>query len=173
MGKITFIVGGARSGKSAHAVKFAKNSGAKSVAFLATCEARDEEMKRRIGLHKKARPEAWKTFEEPQEVALLLKKIGNDFGLIIIDCLTLLVSNMMLNGCKDKPVERKIGMMLSVLKEIKAGSVIVSNEVGLGIVPENKLARDFRDVAGRINQMAAKDADEVIFMIAGIPWRVK
>ncbi|MBI5123896.1 MAG: bifunctional adenosylcobinamide kinase/adenosylcobinamide-phosphate guanylyltransferase [Candidatus Omnitrophica bacterium] len=174
MGKITFIVGGARSGKSGYAVKLAKDSGVKRVAFLATCEARDEEMKRRIALHKKARAATgWKTFEEPQGVSPLLKKIGNGYGLIIIDCLTLLVSNMMLKGRKDKLIAKEIGMMLSVLRRVNADCVIVSNEVGLGIVPENKLARDFRDVAGRINQMAAKDADEVFFMIAGIPWRIK
>ena len=172
MGKITFILGGARSGKSAYAIKIAKDRG-KTVAFIATCEPQDPEMKKRIALHKDNRPGHWKTFEEPTEPTLLLKKIGARFDCIIIDCLTLMLSNLMLKGLKEAAIESQMNKMLSVLNKIKAKSIIISNEVGLGIVPQNKLARHFRDVAGIINQRVASSADEVIFMLSGIPLVLK
>ena len=172
MGKIIFILGGARSGKSQYAVKLAKEK-AKKVAFIATCLPKDLEMKRRITLHKKIRPLYWQTFEEPQDIPLLLKKIGSQFEVIIIDCLTLWVSDFLLRGLKEEIIEDKVNKMLTVLKEIKSKSIIVSNETGLGVVPENKLARDFRDIAGRINQIVASKSDEVFFMFSGIPLKIK
>lgn len=172
MGKIIFILGGARSGKSAYALRVAGET-AKRVAFIATCQPKDCEMKKRITLHKNSRPCHWKTFEEPQDPVLLLKKIGSKFDYIVIDCLTLMVSNLMLKGLKEAVIERKINKLLDVLNKIKAQSVIVSNDVGLGIVPENKLARDFRDITGRVNQLVAKESDEVFFLVSGIPWRIK
>ncbi len=172
MGKIIFILGGARSGKSTYALKMAKDAG-RRVAFLATCEPLDREMKKRITLHKDKRPSHWKTFEEPRDPVLLLKKIGSKFDYIVIDCLTLMISNLMLKGLKEAAIERKINKLLDVLNKIKAQSVIVSNEVGLGIVPEKKLARDFRDIAGRMNQIVADKSDSVIFLVSGLPWRIK
>lgn len=172
MGKITFIIGGTRSGKSAFALKEACEDRGK-VAFLATCNPSDVEMKKRVALHKKGRPGHWKTFEEPLEPELLLKKIGTKFDFIIIDCLTLLVSNLMLEGFKEEAIQYRIKKMLDVLKGIKAQAVIVSNEVGLGIVPENKLARHFRDVAGRANQLVAEKSERVFFLVSGLPWRIK
>ena len=171
MDKVIFILGGARSGKSHFAVNMAKN--AKKVAFIATCLPQDKEMKRRVALHKKTRPAHWQTFEEPEEIPILLKKIGSRFEVIIIDCLTLLVSNFMLKDLKGNSIENRIKEMLSVLRKIKAKSIIVSNEVGLGIVPVNKLARNFRDIVGRVNQIVAEESDEVLFMISGIPLKVK
>lgn len=171
MGKITFIVGGTRSGKSAFALKTA--AGAKKVAFIATCEPKDSEMKRRVSLHINSRPRNWKTFEAPHDADIVLKKVGADFDCIIIDCLTLMVSNMMIGGFKEAAIKNKISGLLEVLKKIKSASIIVSNEVGLGIVPENKLARDFRDIAGRINQVVAGESDSVFFTVSGIPWRIK
>ena len=172
MGKIIFILGGARSGKSTYAIELAKKDKGK-VAFIATCQALDKEMVRRINFHKKTRPKAWQTFEEPCEVPPLLNKIGAKFQVIIIDCLTLMVSNLVLKGLKESVIEIKINRMLDVLNKIKAQSIIVSNEVGLGIVPENKLARDFRDIVGKINQVVAKESDELFFMISGIPLKIK
>ena len=119
MGKITFILGGARSGKSAYALELAKKY--KKVAFIATCQALDKEMRQRIKLHQKARPRHWQTFEEPTDVAGLLRKIGGDFQCIVIDCLTILVSNLLLGGCSQKIIENKINEMQKVLKKIKAG----------------------------------------------------
>ena len=145
----------------------------KNVAFVATCRPKDYEMKKRIALHKKNRPLHWKTFEEPLVPVLLLKKIGSKFDVVIIDCLTLMVSNLMLKGHRGGVIENKISKLLCALKKIRAECIIVSNEVGLGIVPENKLARDFRDIAGNVNQIVAKEAKEVFFMVSGIPWRVK
>jgi len=172
MGRITFILGGARSGKSTYALKVAKDIGGR-VAFIATCQPKDLEMKRRIILHKGSRPRHWKTYQAPLEPTLLLKEIGSKFDVLVIDCLTLMISNLMLKGFKELAIENKINKMLTVLKKIKSSSIVVSNEVGLGIVPENKLARNFRDIAGRINQSIATKSDEVFFIVCGIPWRIK
>ena len=172
MGKITFILGGVRSGKSELAIKLAK-ANYKRVAFVATCLGLDNEMRRRISRHKKSRPNHWQTFENPKDLGLLLKRMGTKFEVIIIDCLTIWLSNLVLKGIKEKAITQKLKETGAVLKKIKAASIIVSNEVGLGIVPENKLAREFRDIAGRMNQIVAENSDAVFFMISGIPWRVK
>ncbi|MBU4473296.1 MAG: bifunctional adenosylcobinamide kinase/adenosylcobinamide-phosphate guanylyltransferase [Candidatus Omnitrophica bacterium] len=172
MGKITFILGGARSGKSKYALDLAGNLGGK-VVFIATCQPKDAEMKKRINIHRNLRPSHWKTFEEPLDLRLPLKKIGSRFDIIIIDCLTLLVSNLILKGIKENKIKARFRKLVSMLTKTKAQTIIVSNEVGLGIVPQNKLARDFRDIAGRINQMIAAESDEIYFLISGIPWRIK
>lgn len=172
MGKITFILGGVRSGKSQMAIKMAKKKNGK-VAFIATCVPMDKEMKKRVSMHRKARPAHWQTFEEPEDIHSLLRKIDNKFDIIIIDCLTILVSNMLLKNLKDKDIEEKINQTMFALKRNKAEAIIVSNEVGMGIVPDNKLAREFRDIAGKINQITAKKSDEVFFMISGLPLSIK
>lgn len=172
MGKITFILGGARSGKSAYARELA-NRQKKKVAFIATCEPLDKEMRERIRLHKKNRPSNWKTFEEPLFVSKILKEITNIYEIILIDCLTLLISNLLLKGSKEGGIEKEINKILSMLKKNKNKSIIVSNEVGLGIVPDSRLGREFRDIAGRINQQVAEKSDEVFFAVSGIPWRIK
>ncbi len=172
MGKITFILGGARSGKSRYAQKLAQGKGIK-IAFIATGQPLDREMKKRILIHKNNRPPHWKNFEEPLNPVPLLKNIGEKFDVILIDCLTLMVSNFMLRGIKEAAIKNNINKMAGILKKTKANSIIVSNEVGLGIVPENKLAREFRDIAGRVNQIVAEKADEVFFIVSGIPWRIK
>lgn len=171
MGKITFILGGARSGKSRYALKLAKEYS--KIAFIATCEPLDSEMKKRIELHRKNRPLNWQTFEQPQCVSRLLKQIGNKYEMIVIDCLTLLVSNMLLKGNPEAAIENEVKKILSTLNKNRAKAILVSNEVGLGIIPDNKLGRDFRDIAGRINQGVAEESDEVFFIVSGIPWRIK
>jgi len=172
MAKITFILGGARSGKSSYALKLAREYGGK-VAFIATCQPLDAEMKKRIGLHKKSRPTQWQTFEEPKDAASLLKKIGAKFDSIIIDCLTLLICNLMMDNQGEAAVEKKLKDMLNTLDKIKAQAIIVSNEVGLGLVPANKLGREFRDIAGKANQIVASKANKVLFMVAGLPMIIK
>lgn len=172
MGKIIFILGGARSGKSSYATKLAKGLG-KKVAFIATCQPLDKEMRKRIALHKERRSVNWQTFEEPLGLSSLLKKNSTKFEVFLIDCLTLLVSNLLLKNFKENTIEGEINKILSILKKTKAKSIIVSNEVGLGIVPKNHLGRRFRDLAGRINQMVAEKSDEVFFLVSGIPWRIK
>ena len=172
MDKIIFILGGARSGKSTYAVELAKKYD-KKVAFIATCLPLDKEMRQRVELHKKKRPPYWKTFQEPNDLAALVKKINCKFNVIIIDCLTLLISNLLSGNLDDNAIEQIIDKLLKTLKMAKCKSIIVSNEVGLGIVPKNRLARRFRDLAGRINQLVAQKADVVFFMVAGIPRRIK
>jgi adenosylcobinamide kinase/adenosylcobinamide-phosphate guanylyltransferase len=171
MGKIIFILGGARSGKSTYALELAKKH--KDVAFIATGQGLDREMKERIKLHKKSRPRHWQTFEEAKDVALMLASMDNKFDCIVIDCLTLLVSNLLLAKVNHKTIEAKIDRMLEHLRKKKGKAIIVSNEVGLGVVPANKLGRDFRDIAGRVNQVVAKEADEVYFMVSGIASKIK
>ncbi len=172
MGKLTFVLGGARSGKSSFALKLACQAKGR-VAFIATCEPKDDEMKKRICLHKKARPDNWKTFDAPLDPEDVLNKISNKFETIVLDCLTLLVCNYMMQGLLPAEIEKKAKKLLSATLQVKGDIIVVSNEVGLGIVPENKMARDFRDIAGRTNQIFAKEADKVFFMVSGIPWRVK
>lgn len=171
-GKITFILGGVRSGKSRYAADLAKKGG-KEIAFLATCEPLDGEMKKRIARHRQERPKNWDTFEEPRDIAEVLKRIGNKFEVVLIDCLTLWVSNCLLDGMRSEKIESEIKAVLAAAKKSRAKIILVSNEVGLGVVPDNKLARDFRDLAGRVNQITAKHADTVVLMAAGIPLVIK
>ena len=174
MGKISFILGGARSGKSSYAVELAKEAGNR-VAFVATCPYYDQETEERIALHKKERPSDWKTFEEYKDVAPVLANIDTQdaFDAVLIDCLTLFTSNLLMDNYEENDVKERINTMLDVLKEAKYDSILVANEVGLGIVPEHKLARKFRDVAGRVNQLVAKHSDKVVFMAAGLPLHLK
>lgn len=172
MGKITFILGGARSGKSSYTIELAKGID-KKVAFIATCLPLDGEMKKRIELHKKKRPLDWQTFEESRDLVPLLKEIGHKFDIVIIDCLTLFISNLLSEGLEDNDIEDRIKKMLEILETAKCKSTIVSNEVGLGIVPDNQLGRRFRDLAGKINQMVTHKASDVFFMVSGLPLKVK
>ena len=171
MNKITLILGGARSGKSSYALELAKKY--KKVAFLATCQALDREMDDRIKRHKQARPSGWKTFEEPHEIIGCLQKIDKSFECIVVDCLTLLVSNLMLKKYGEGNIEGKMEEFFCWLKKHNRQAIIVSNEVGLGVVPVTKLGRDFRDIAGKVNQIASTRSDEVFFMVSGIPMRIK
>lgn len=171
MGKITFILGGARSGKSEYALKLANRTG--KVAFIATCQALDREMLNRIKLHKASRPKNWVTYEEPLEVAALVRKRIATDHLILIDCLTLLVTNLLLTKKQAKQIEGEVISIMKALKARRGSSVIVSNEVGLGIVPHTRLGRGFRDIAGCANKVAAKWSDRVVFMVSGMPLKIK
>jgi len=171
MGKITLILGGARSGKSTCALNLAGKK--KKVAFIATGQGLDREMRERILKHQQARPKNWKTFEEPKNLSALVSGMGDNFDCIIIDCLTLLVANLILAKNKEKAILEKFKVLLSQLRRKKAKVILVANEVGLGIVPVSKLGREFRDIAGRINQLAAKESGEVYFINAGIPLKIK
>ncbi|MFA5176821.1 MAG: bifunctional adenosylcobinamide kinase/adenosylcobinamide-phosphate guanylyltransferase [Candidatus Omnitrophota bacterium] len=171
MGKITLILGGARSGKSTCALNLAGKK--KKVAFIATGQGLDREMRERILKHQQARPKNWKTFEEPKNLSALVSGMGDNFDCIIIDCLTLLVANLILAKNKEKAILEKFKVLLSQLSRKKAKVILVANEVGLGIVPVSKLGREFRDIAGRINQLAAKESAEVYFITAGIPLKIK
>jgi adenosylcobinamide kinase/adenosylcobinamide-phosphate guanylyltransferase len=146
----------------------------KRVLFVATCEPLDEEMSARIETHKRSRSPAWKTLEAPTDVAKAMRgKIG-DAEVVIIDCMTLLISNLM--GTEDvdaetleKKVTAELKELVAFMKTRETHFIIVSNEVGLGLVPPYPAARVYRDALGMANQMLAKNADEVYFMVAGIP----
>lgn len=168
--RIVFVTGGARSGKSSFALAEAlKVAGGK--AFIATAEATDKEMEERIKRHRRDRGNGWKTFEEPVEIARLIKEIDGRYPAVVVDCLTLWLANVMMCGLDG---EKETGRLVTALRALKKTSVfIVSNEVGLGIVPENELARRFRDMAGRLNQRVASVADEVYVTFSGIPVRIK
>ncbi len=172
MGKLVLVLGGARSGKSRFAASLA-SAKSKRTAFVATCVPADEEMKQRVAQHRSSRPKSWKTFEEPEDLAGLIAKIKNDFDCILLDCLTLWISNLLLKGHDEDGMHNKIQKMVSCAKNGKAHLVIVSNEVGSGIVPEHKLGRDFRDVAGRIHQFLAHEACDVYLVVSGIPYAIK
>ena len=169
--KIILITGGARSGKSIYALKNAsKISGDK--AYLATAEALDEEMRKRIENHKKQRGRDWDTYEEPLRIAEIIKEIEDKYTVIIVDCLTLWLSNIMHSKFD---ISYEMGNLIDTLSVTHHTSriYIVSNEVGMGIIPKNDMARKFRDMAGFLNQRVAEIAHEVYLLISGIPFKVK
>jgi len=170
------ILGGARSGKSDYAQKLASSLGGE-VLFVATARALDGEMRERIEAHRKARPAAWRTLELARGLGSGIEKHAGDAGVVIIDCLTLLVSNLAgVGGGVEKTrqrVRREINSLLACVDRVKATFIMVSNEVGLGIVPDNPLGRSYRDLLGEANRTVANRADEVYFMIAGIPVKLK
>jgi adenosylcobinamide kinase/adenosylcobinamide-phosphate guanylyltransferase len=168
--RIIFIMGGARSGKSTFALKEASKIPGKK-AYIATAEALDEEMQQRIENHRRQRGDEWITHEESLKIADLFKEIKDKYDVILIDCLTLWLSNVM---HADLNIEAEIERLISSLVSPPLSLMyIVSNEVGMGIVPDHKLSREFRDMAGILNQKVAEIADEVYLMVSGIPVRMK
>lgn len=169
---ITFVIGGARSGKSSYAAQKAEKCG-QNIAYIATCSYFDEEMQVRIAKHQQDRPKHWHTYEEFEDLAKVLSNIQHKYDAIIIDCLTLFISGFLLNDLADIEIENKIQNMLQVAKQTHTKIIIVSNEVGLGLHPDTPLGRRFRDLAGRVNQLTAHESDEVLFMVAGMPLIIK
>jgi adenosylcobinamide kinase / adenosylcobinamide-phosphate guanylyltransferase len=167
--KIIFITGGARSGKSSFAMAEASKINGKK-AYIATAEALDEEMRQRIENHKRQRGNDWVTYEEPLKIAEVIKEIEGKYSVILIDCLTLWLSNLFMN---NKKIEREIESFCYSLSTVHCPLFIVSNEVGMGIVPDNELSRKFRDMAGLLNQKIASTSDEVYMVVAGIPVKIK
>lgn len=167
--RITLILGGARSGKSRLAEQLAEKRDGRLV-YIATAEAWDDEMKARIAEHKSRRGDRWHSIEAPIAVAEVLQALPPDTGVALIDCLTLWLSNLM---HADRDLGAETAGLLTALNNVKFPVLLVSNEVGLGIVPDNKLARDFRDAQGRLNQAVAQAADHAIFMAAGLPLVLK
>jgi adenosylcobinamide kinase/adenosylcobinamide-phosphate guanylyltransferase len=165
---LTFLLGGARSGKSAYAEKLATALQA-PWTYIATAQAFDDEMKERIALHRARRGEGWSTVEAPLELAQALRAVP-DGRPVLVDCLTLWLSNLML---AEHDLDALSVELESVLSAPRGPWFVVSNEVGLGIVPDNPLGRRFRDAQGRLNQRIAALADRVFFMVAGLPMQVK
>lgn len=172
---ITLILGGARSGKSDLALRLAKEVRGRK-AFVATAQAGDAEMAERIKHHRRKRGPGWETFEEPLEIGRLLQRIGPEFEVILVDCLTLWISNRLVAAGENRDEEAlKEELELICAAGARAGLqlFLVSNEVGLGVVPEKALARAFRDWTGRAHQILAQTADAVYFCVAGLGIRLK
>jgi adenosylcobinamide kinase/adenosylcobinamide-phosphate guanylyltransferase len=170
--KTTLVIGGCRSGKSSYAQALAEEIPGKKL-YLATCIPQDEEMHARVGMHQDQRGPDWDTLEEPVKLAAAIKQKSGDYGVILIDCLTLWTSNILLSEEGVPGLEKERGALLLSLKASGCPVILVSNEVGTGIVPENRLARLYRDEAGRVNQRVAATADRVVWMVAGIPVTIK
>ena len=170
--KFIFILGGVRSGKSHYAVSTAIKI-SKRVAFIATCTSPDEEMKERIKQHKASRPQHWKVFETGKDIKSILAELEDAYGIVIIDCLSLWISNLLMEGLKDCQIHKILKEFSQAISQSGFTTILVSNEVGCGIVPDNYLARRFRDIAGFANQIMATEADEVFLMSAGIPVQIK
>jgi adenosyl cobinamide kinase/adenosyl cobinamide phosphate guanylyltransferase len=161
----TFLIGGARSGKSSLAVRLASAVGGQ-VVVVATAEARDDDMAERIRAHRASRPEGWRTMEAPIELIDAVDGVGED-ACVVLDCLTLWVSNAIEAGASEEQIDAEARTLASILAGRPASSVVVSNEVGLGIVPANALARTYRDVLGRVNASFAAQASRSLFVVAG------
>ena len=179
MGKIVLVSGGARSGKSRFAEQYAARYG-KKVAYIATAEIYDEEMAFRVQLHQKRRPENWQTYEAPFDAHIVLKEAEKDHDMILFDCLTLYVSNLLcsLDSIEDshqnyRLAHEKIALLIKQAQQNNGTTIFVTNEVGSGIVPENHLSREYRDIAGIVNQWMGRAADEVYLVVCGLAVNMK
>lgn len=179
MAKIILVTGGARSGKSAFAEKLARAS-EQRVGYIATAEIRDEEMADRVELHRRRRPADWPTFEYPRQAEAALAAAEGVAEFLLFDCLTVYTTNLLLAQSETVSAGARCAVVLAAVDRLLAeasrfsGTVVfVTNEVGGGIVPDNKLAREFRDLAGLVNQKAAAAADEVYWVVCGLPVEIK
>lgn len=178
----TLVFGGARSGKSAYAEKLASDAG-KDVVYIATAHAGDGEMALRIAHHRDQRPSSWTTVEEPLALAAALAQWASPQRVILVDCLTLWLTNLMFDGATDYPdvgaivlpprFHEQRAALLAALENVAGDVVLVSNEVGMGIVPYGAVSRAFTDEAGRLNQAVAAVCDRAVFVAAGLPLVLK
>ncbi len=191
MGQLILILGGVRSGKSSYAEKIAHEQGDDNVLFVATAEIKDDEMQERAEKHRESRPTSWRTLEAPFNVGQQIRQNVGSARIILVDCITMLVANHLLRvaGPKDElygnPGDDPFDPTLenTILEEVRdlaicahdgnADMVVVSNEVGMGVVPAYELGRAYRDILGRANQEMARHADQVYLLVAGIPMKVK
>ncbi len=172
--RLTLITGGARSGKSRYALALAQHCAPSGRAFfLATAQVLDQEMAERVARHRSARPARFETVEEPVAVAARLKSLEGAAAVAVIDCLTLWVSNLLCAGLSDAAVLGETELLTTALRSVSFPTIVVSGETGCGIVPENQLARRFRDLLGAANQQIGAAADALVLMVAGHPLRVK
>jgi len=172
---LTFLIGGARSGKSRVAASLCPTSA--RVAYIATATAGDTEMRARIARHRRDRPSHWATFEEPLELATLLRRLREEYEILLVDCLTVWLSNFLYRYRRRSPtqLEQSVLSQVDEITRTAAGVrlILVSNEVGSGIVPVTKIGRLFRDLQGLVNQRVAAAADQVVLTVAGIPIPLK
>lgn len=189
--ELILILGGARGGKSTYAEGLASELGGDNVVFLATAEALDDEMEARIAKHQAERPAGWRTVEAPSLLGAVpggaLDGALAGAQVVLLDCLTLLASNALLaagapaevttaaasGGGAEASVEAEVSALLDIFARGEASWIVVSNEVGLGLVPDNALGRTYRDALGRANQRVAAAADRVVFLVAGLPLQLK
>ena len=182
LGKGILVTGGVRSGKSQFVQEMALRL-EQPVLFIATAEAGDDEMKCRIAEHRKARPAGWRTLEATDYLCRKIEQSAAHAQTVIIDCITLLVSNIVTGSCLpdgqvdtgkvEKKLNTEIEELIRCIQQSKATFIMVTNEVGLGLVPVNPMGRFYRDLLGKANQRLARQADEVYLMVAGLPVRVK
>lgn len=179
MGRLILVTGGARSGKSSFAEQYVARYGRK-IAYIATSQVLDEEMKFRVSLHRDRRPADWDTYEAPFDAHEAVKEAAAGHDMILFDCLTVYISNLLcsLEDVEDSArnyelVKNSCAELVSAVQDCDATLVVVTNEVGDGIVPMNRLAREFRDLAGLANQLLARQAEEVFLVTAGIPVNIK
>lgn len=187
MGKLILVTGGARSGKSAFAENMCQKFG-QEIGYIATAAALDEGMTDRIKKHQERRPSTWKTFEKQEHIhEVFLQESARNTQVFLLDCLTVWTTNVMLKDhtidwdtlARDQvnlieaEVLSQINDLIELVKKRETTLIVVTNEVGLGIVPENRLARLFRDIAGKANELVAASADEVHFVVSGIPMKIK
>ena len=170
--KLILITGGCRSGKSQFALDYANRHFHKKL-YLATCQALDEEMVKRIEDHKKRRGLDWQTAEEPIKIAEAIRRHENDMEVILLDCITLWLSNLLMRQESDHEIMNEVSRLVDTVNQGQTFFIFVSNEVGMGIVPVDPLGRRFRDLAGMANQKIAEAAQTVVFMVSGIPMFLK
>ncbi len=185
MGKLILVTGGARSGKSTYAENKAKEFGTQ-VLYIATAKPIDEEMEMRIARHRAQRPAGWVTLEAYKELDLELESISKGKNVVMLDCITVMVSNLMLDESWEwdelsrerveeieQTIMHQIERLITFIKTQEIPFILVTNEVGLGVVPPSAMGRDFRDIGGRVNQLLARVSEEVYFCVSGIPVKIK
>jgi adenosylcobinamide kinase/adenosylcobinamide-phosphate guanylyltransferase len=178
---VILVTGGARSGKSDFGESLLKDK--KKVLYIATSIPFDEEMKYRVKKHRESRPSHWHTLEAYKNLGDSIRNLKQQYDGIILDCITIMITNLIFENFDEeveidyKAIEEKImremKTMVSAFKELNSEVVLITNEVGSGIVPENRLSREFRDIAGRVNQYLAREAEEVYLAVSGIPVKIK
>lgn len=179
MGRLILILGGARSGKSTFAEELAEELGGQQVLYVATADAGDAEMQRRIEMHRERRPAAWWTLEARAGVGRVILEHAGDVEVVLVDCLTVLVSNIivdvdgMVTPDAEERMATEVDGLIACADQLPAHLIVVSNEVGMGLVPAYPLGRAYRDLLGRANQVLAQRADEVYFLVAGLPQKLK
>jgi len=173
MGSLTLITGAARSGKSARALALAEQATGARRFFIATAEALDDEMRQRIAHHRASRSADFVTIEEPIAIADALARLAHRADVVVVDCLTLWISNLLMARLSDEEIVAEARGLAGAMESAPFVCFVVSGEVGAGIVPENAIARRFRDLLGWTNQAVARAAERVELMVAGYPMRVK
>lgn len=173
MSEVTFILGGCRSGKSRYALQLAEASPGIKKVYVATCIPQDREMEQRVARHREDRGPEWETLESPLELARTLKEWGQKDRVLLVDCLTMWVSNLLMQNAEPEQLRAHAQVLADQLGSGTGQVILVSNEVGSGVVPDNALARTFRDAVGELNQVVAGVAQAVFWTVAGIPVRIK